>query len=157
MLRMLRPAASFLKGFSESSESHHLVGLSLTIIVPLLRSGIRSHLCQSVYGQRPDNLVMEKRLSIPDTYAHVTVSLVHGGSGALVSVYCSNIEQNQDRLSHTCLWSDTPLTSHNQQLPQHNTVLTATLELSSLQAPFPGARCFLLTSKAPQVGEHHRA
>ena len=64
-----------------------------------------------------DDLVTKKRLSIPDTRAHVF--LLHGARGGLgLSLCCSNTEQDQARFSHTCLWSDTPLTSHSQHLPQ---------------------------------------
>lgn len=59
--RMLRPVASFLRGFFGPSESHHCVLTphgppcwpSLTITVPLLSPDIWSFLCPDLYCHRP--------------------------------------------------------------------------------------------------------
>lgn len=51
-----------------------------------------------------------------DTWPHVIVLPVHGAF-----FHCSNAEQNQARLGHTCLWSDVPPphTFQSQYMPQH--------------------------------------
>lgn len=156
---MLRPVASFLRGLFGSSESHHCVltppQATLLAFLHYDCSTAQPRYLVILMSRPPlpqakpdpsDDLVTEKRLSIPETQA--CVFLLHGARGALVSLCCSNTEQNQARLSHICLWSNTPLTSHSQHLPNTVTsslqspVLRATLELSSPQAPFPGMRGF---------------
>lgn len=171
---MLRPVTSFLRGFFGSSESHHHVLTphrppylpSLTITIPLLRPGSWSFLCPGLYCHRP-SLTPVMIWSQRKDYQYLILKLMFPlcmeteGLWSFSSVpVLSRIRPDlaTSAFDPTPLWlllSNICLNTVTFSL--QSPVLRATLELSSLQAPFPGMQFSLLASKAPQAGEHQRA